>query len=331
MDRALNIAVIGTGFMGQNHVKVLSSLENVNLIAICDKDNQKTKKIAKQYKLKAYVNFETLIKNEKLDAISVCLPTTLHFEVAAFCIKKKIPVFIEKPISANVKEAKALRKLAILYKTPVMVGHIERFNPVVNEIRLRIKSGELGKIIKIHTQRFSPPVASQQDVSVIVDLATHDIDVMNYLIGEKIVRIYSETDRKYNKTENIMSALMRFKSGIIGLLEVSWVHPTKIRNLTIIGENGLYQANYLSQELFFYKQNKQLFKNNFDYLSIQTKADVVKIAFESREPLYLELKAFTESILNKSKIPVTIDDGLFALDIAEKISISGTANKILKN
>lgn len=328
MNKQINIAVLGAGYMGQNHVKVLSSLTDVNLVAICDTDKTKTQKLAKQYKIREYDNFLKLTKEEKLDAITICLPTSLHFRVAKECIKKRIPILLEKPICATVGEAKALVHLASKNKVPVMVGHIERFNPVVNEIKLRIKAGELGKIIKVHTQRFSPPMPTQQDVSVIVDLATHDIDALHYILDEPITRIYAETRHKLGKNVDLMSAIFRFKSGTIGLVEVSWLHPAKIRNLAILGERGMYQANYLTQELLFYRQNQQLFVENFtDHLTSLTKADVVKIAFQSREPLYLELSAFISALRTKSPMPVTAKDGLYTLKIVELFAKSGFTHR----
>src|SRR3990167_1896889 len=328
--RILKIAVLGAGYMGQNHVKILSSLPNVSLIAVCDIDKQKTDKLAKQYKIRQYSNFLTLFEKEALDTVSICLPTTLHYSAAVQAIKRRLPIFLEKPICSTVREAKKLTALAKKHNIAVMVGHIERFNPVVNEIKQRIASGELGKIIKIHTQRFSPPPSSTQDVSVIVDLATHDIDVMRYILNESPISIFSETNSHFHKKEVLMSALLRFPKDIIGLVEVSWLHPIKTRNLTIIVEHGMYLANYLTQELFFYRQNKQLFKNNFDPLSAFNRADVVKIAFESKEPLYLELKAFTESLINRKDMPVTAKDGLIALDVAEKMTRSANSRRILK-
>ncbi|OGD87322.1 hypothetical protein A3D81_01070 [Candidatus Curtissbacteria bacterium RIFCSPHIGHO2_02_FULL_40_17] len=327
----IKIAVIGLGYMGQGHVRVLSSLSEVDIVAVCDKDFQKTEKISKQYRVKPYRNFKKLLKEEELDAISICLPTSLHFIVASNAAKKGIALFIEKPICSNSKEAKKLIELARFKKTPIMVGHIERFNPVVNEIKQRIKLGELGRILQIHTQRFSPPPARAFDVSAVVDLATHDIDIIQYLLDQKPVRIYAETDNKAHRKEDLMAAILRFKNGVIGLVEVSWLHPTKIRRLTVLGENGMYVADYITQELFFYRQNENLFrKNNISPTTPITQADIVKIAFQAKEPLEIELESFIQELLSGAKMSVTAEDGLVALTLAEKMINSGTFHKVLK-
>lgn len=323
-----NVGILGAGYMGQNHARVLSSLEDVNFIAVCDKDFEKAEEISKQYKVKSYKSFQKLIEEENLDAVIICLPTTLHFEAAICAIRKGMAVFIEKPVCSTVKEAKSLIKKA--RKVPIMVGHIERFNPVVSEIKQRIKSGELGKVLKIHTQRFSPPTGRAGDVSAIIDLATHDIDIIQYLLGNKPIRIYAETQNSYHNSEDLMSALIRFKDGAIGLIEVSWLHPIKTRNLTVMGEKGMYVANYLTQELFFYRQNKSLFRNNFFPPTSQTRADVIKIAFEAKEPLRIELESFFDALRSKTQMPVTAKDGLLAIQTAEYMALSGFDHKIIK-
>lgn len=326
----IKVAVLGLGYMGQSHARIFSSLGDVNLVAICDKDIEKANKLSRQYKIKAYKNFEKLLKVESLDAVSICLPTTLHFKAAAFAARRGIALFIEKPISENIAQAKKLIEIARIKKVPIMIGHIERFNPVINEIKQRIQSGELGRVLKIHTQRFSPPPTRAQDVSAVIDLATHDIDIIRYLIEQEPIRIYSETDSRAHKREDLMSTIIRFKDGTIGLIEVSWLHPSKIRKLTVLGENGMYVADYITQELFFYRQNENLFKNNVFPPTANTRADIIKIAFEAKEPLQIELNVFINALIHKSPMPVTAYDGLIAVETAQKMIKSGAINKVIK-
>ena len=329
-DKSVNIAVLGLGYMGQSHVRVLSSLAHTNLIAVCDIDDQKTRKIAKQYKLRSYNNFEKLLSNEKLDAVSVCLPTALHLSASCVALAKKIAVFVEKPICSTVSEAKKLISIAKAENKPIMVGHIERFNPVVNEVKQRIKSGELGEVYQIHTQRVSPPTDLGVDVPVSVDLATHDIDIMLYLSGQEPERIYAESVSKLLKNNDSTIAMIRFENGVIGLIEASWLYPIKKRTLSVLGEKGLYVADYITQELFFYKRNESLFKSN-NYLNYAAvKADVVKIAFDWREPLQIELESFVDALRFGRKMPVSGVEGLKALEIAHIFEKSSAQNRIIK-
>lgn len=326
----LRVAVLGLGYMGQNHTRILAGLEDVNLVAVCDKDRSKAKYQATKFKTKYYTSYKELLLKEKPQAVFICLPTSLHFEAVMFALKLKIPTLVEKPIAATIGQAKKLVNLSKSNKVPLMVGHIERFNPVITEIRNRLRTKELGRILHIHTQRFSPPPTRTSDVSAIVDLATHDIDIINFLTGELPTRIFAETDTRFHSKEDLMTALLRFKSGIIGVVEVSWLHPTKIRNITILGEYGMYKADYLSQELFFYKQNEGISKRTTIPSPAQTWADIIKIAFEAKEPLQIELEAFIESLEQKSKMPVTAEEGLAALKLTQKFSQSGKNHRITK-
>ena len=326
----MKAVIIGLGYMGQNHTRILSGLEDVDLVAVCDMDESKAKSQAKKFKVNYYTDYKELLLKEKPQAVFICLPTSLHFEAVMFALKLKIPTFVEKPIAATILQAKKLESFSKLNKVPLMIGHIERFNPVITEIKNRINTKELGKILHIHTQRFSPPPTRAQDVSAIVDLATHDIDIISFIAGELPIRIFAETDTKYHSKEDLMSALLRFKSGIIGLIEVSWLHPTKIRNITVLGENGMYSADYLTQELFFYKQNEVVAKRTTIPSPAQTWADVVKVAFEAKEPLLIEIRSFINALKSKSKMPVTPKEGLSALIIIDKMSKSGFNNKVLK-
>lgn len=321
----INIAVVGLGYMGQNHTRVFSSMPNVNLTAVCDIDELKVQKLVKQYKIAPYSDYKKLLEDEKLDAVSICLPTILHFEAVKLAITKRIPVFVEKPICENVLQAKKLINLAARFKTPIMVGHIERFNPVVSEIKHRIDSKELGKIFLIQTERFSPPLVSDPKVPVTVDLATHDIDIIFYLLdGQVPKRIKAEVDSIGYSRSDLVTAVVRFKKGVVGVVQVSWVHPVKKRLLTVLGEKGMYVANYITQELFFYRQNRQLFKEE-SFLGFNNRADVTKISFESKEPLQVELEAFVESLKKKQTMPVSAGEGLRVLQVAYEIERLGKA------
>src|SRR3990167_10058449 len=181
----LKALIVGLGYMGKNNGRILSSMENVTLAAVADPNVKAARTIGRMYKVITYESLEEALAEENVDFVTIAAPTVLHYQLAKICISRKIPTFIEKPITETVYQAKSL--LAMLKKTkiPLMVGHIERFNPVVNEIKQRVNTGELGKIIKIHAQRFSPPVNRPQDVSAIIDLATHDIDVICHILKKK--------------------------------------------------------------------------------------------------------------------------------------------------
>ena len=133
------------------------------------------------------------------------------------------------------------------------VGHIERFNPAIRELRRRLEAGELGRIFQISATRLGPFPARIRDVGVVVDLAPHDLDVMRFLVRAEPVRIYAETERRiHTEHEDLFNGTVRFANGVLGVLNINWVTPTKRRVLTVTGERGMYVADYISQDLVFY-------------------------------------------------------------------------------
>ena len=177
----LNVAVIGAGSMGKNHARVYSDIDGAELVAISDIDNE-AGKIAAQFNAKYYKSYKEMLNEEKLDAVSICVPTKLHKSVALDIIKNKINVLIEKPIAATIEEAREIIKAAEKSNIKLMIGHIEQFNPVVAELKKRIQRNELGKIMQVHCQRLSLFPQRIIDVGVIIDLAIHEIYVLKYLI-----------------------------------------------------------------------------------------------------------------------------------------------------
>ena len=217
MDK-LNVAVIGVGSMGKNHARVYSEMGNVELVAISDADKETAAAMAKKYKTKQYTDYREMLKKEKIDAVSVCVPTKLHKGIALDLIKSNVNVLVEKPIAADIEEAKSMISEAEKNKVKLMVGHIERFNPVVVELKKRIKGNELGKIYKVHCTRMGPSVHRIYDVGVIIDLAIHEIDVLMYIIDSKIKRVYAETAQKIHSAhEDLLIGTMRFNNDVLVL------------------------------------------------------------------------------------------------------------------
>src|SRR5579871_4344261 len=170
----LNIAVIGIGNMGLVHCRIFSNLPNVKLVAICDSDLVKGRKIAKLYHTNFYANYEQLLKSEKLDGVSIAVPTSLHLNVALSCIKYGVDFLMEKPLAQSSREAKIIINRAKKEGVMLTVGHVERFNPAVLKLKQLIEQGSFGEIVSIAIKRvglFPPRV---KDVNVVTDLAVHD-------------------------------------------------------------------------------------------------------------------------------------------------------------
>lgn len=330
MDK-LNVAVIGVGAMGKSHIRNYSNLNNVNLVAICDVDKEKAKSIAEEHNTNYYTDCNQMIKKEKIDAVSVCVSTKYHKETAMEIIRNKINVLVEKPIAVTIEEAKEIIDEADKNNIKLMVGHIERFNPVVIELKKRIARNELGKIYKVNCTRLSPFPQRVVDVGVIVDLAVHEIDILRYIINSKITRVYAETaQRIHSSHEDLLIGTLRFENNILGIINTNWLTPKKVREITITGEKGMFAANYLTQELYFYEN--EFAAKNFDYgkgyMGV-TEGKMEEIKIEKEEPLKIELNAFIDCIKNNKEPLVTGNDGMEALRIAEKFKQSSKRNKVI--
>lgn len=327
----LNVAVIGIGAMGKSHARVYSDMDDVELVAVCDVDRETAKSVSKKYKINYYGNYKEMLKKERIDAVSICVPTKLHKKTAIDVLKNRVNVIIEKPIAATIKDAEEIIKEAGSSGAKLMVGHIERFNPVVIELKKRIEGNGLGKIYKVHCVRLSPFPKRVVDVGVIVDLAIHEIDILKYIIDSKIKRVYAETAQRIHSThEDLLIGTIRFENNVLGVINANWLTPKKVREITVTGEKGMFVANYLAQELYFY-ENEFVRGNagyNDDFMNVVEGA-MTKIKIENREPLKNELEAFVESIIKNKQPPVTGKDGLDALRIAQKFMYSSKKNKVV--
>ena len=329
MDK-LRVAVIGAGAMGKSHIRVYFDMNNVELVAVADSNEETLKEISKKYKVKTYRDYSEMISKEKIDAASICVPTIMHKEIGLKCIMNKINVLIEKPIAKDTDEADQLIEESKKNKTKLMIGHIERFNPVVVELKKRIEKNELGKIYKVHCARLSPFPQRVVDVGVIIDLAIHEIDILKYLINSKVKRVYAETSRKIHSShEDLLIGTLKFDNGIIGVINTNWLTPKKVREITVTGEKGMFVANYLTQELYFYENEFTKNDYNGNFMNV-TEGSMTKIKIISKEPLRNELESFIDCIANLKPVPITGEDGKNAIIIAQKFQESSKLNKVVE-
>lgn len=327
----LKAAVIGVGSMGRNHARVYREMENVQLVGVEDQNAQTAAKVGANFVVPYYTDYQKLLEECKPDLVSLAVPTSLHYEVGCDLIERGIHLLIEKPIASTVEEAEKLIDLAQKKGVTLAVGHIERFNPAVMELRRRVREGMAGRIYKIHAQRLSPYPPRIQDAGVVLDLASHDIDLMRYLMERSIVRLYGETlQTMRDGREDMFNGIMRFQGGAVGVLDVNWITPTKIRRLTITGARGMFTCDLLSQELFFYEN--EIGPSQWDTLSILrgvSEGNVLGIRIARHEPLAAELADFVSAVETGTRPTVTGYDGLETLRIALDFMQSGEAIEII--
>lgn len=316
------VAVIGIGSMGKNHVRVYQEMDEAELVAIVDKDLSLSDSLSRKYRVPAYNDYFEMLEKEKPLAVSVAVPTICHFEVVRDLLNAGLHVLIEKPISNTVDEAQELISIAQQKNQILMVGHIERFNPAINELKRQLDLGKLGKIFQIHARRLGPFPSRIDDVGVIMDLATHDIDIMRYLTKSEIVRVYAETKQVLHEShEDLMDAIIRFADGTIGLLELNWLTPKKIRELFVTGERGVYVVNYITQDLTFL-ENADAVSSDWDTISLLrgiSEGEVIQFYINKKEPLRAELETFISKVHGNDSILDNATDATIALMIAESL------------
>lgn len=322
----MKVAVIGVGSMGENHARIYTHYEDVKLVAVADNNLEHAEKVARRYNTKAYLHYQEMLECEEIDAVSIAVPTKLHYEVAMYSLNKKKHVLLEKPIATSESEAEEIIACAKKNNVKLMIGHIERFNTAVLELKKRLEKGELGEIYKIDVQRIGPFPLRIADVGVIIDLSVHDLDIIDYLFGMNPTRIYAETQQKLRSDhEDSVTALLRYGNEIQAVLNINYLSPTKTRQLKVFGKKGMFKVNYLDQILYFYENTGF---GSDDWNSV-TEGDMKKIKFPKKEPLQLEINSFISCIKNDTTPPVTGEHGLKVLKIANLLLKSAREQKII--
>lgn len=328
----IKAAVIGAGSMGKNHARVYDELEGVALVAVCDIDAAAARQAASRYRARYYTDYRRLLGEEKPDVVSIAVPTKLHHAVALEAMNHGCHLLVEKPIADTLSHAEEMVSRAEAEGLRLMVGHVERFNPAVVELKRRLDDGQLGKMFQIHVRRLGPFPHRVRDVGVVIDLATHDLDVMCHLTQANVVRVYAETEQEiHTEHEDSLSGLLRFDNGVVGVLDVNWLTPTKVRELYVTGEKGLFVVNYLTQDLYLYEN--EYIDSDWDRLGMLKgvgEGDMIKLKIGKREPLHAELESFVRCVEGGTQPPVTGRDGIKALALAKALVDSGQEHRIVE-
>jgi predicted dehydrogenase len=311
--------------MGRNHLRVLNDLEQVDLVATADADEEIARRAARRFGIQSYGDYRAMLDTERPDAVVIATPTNAHRDATLAAIERGIHVLVEKPIAVNVDEAQEMIRAAREAGLLLSVGHIERYNPAVVELYRRLQAGELGRVFQIHARRLGPFPPRVRDVGVVIDLAIHDVDIMRFLTGSEVTRVYAETARRiHTDHEDLVSGLLRFEDNSIGVLDINWLTPTKLRELMVTGEKGMFLVNYLTQDLYFYENN--YIRTDWDAISRITgvsEGDMLRLRIDKIEPLKIELESFVRAVRGEDAQVVSGEDGLAALRIVRKIVQAG--------
>jgi UDP-N-acetylglucosamine 3-dehydrogenase len=330
----LKVAVVGAGSMGINHLRVLRDFDEdqVELVGVAETHAPALARAMRRFHVAGYADYQELIARTRPDLVTIVVPTQLHFPVAAFALDAGVNVLVEKPIASSVDEATEMIRLAARRGVRLAVGHIERFNPAVLALKRLLTAGELGQIFSLHARRLGPFPPRIRDVGVILDLATHDLDAMRYLTGAEVERVYAETQQRvHQQHEDLLLGLVRFDNGVVGMLDVNWLTPTKVRELGVTGERGMYLINYLSQDLYFYENDYT--PTNWDALRSLTgvsEGTMTRLKVQKAEPLRLQYEDVLQSLRTDAPPTVTGEDGLAVLRLAHQLLEATRAGEVIR-
>jgi UDP-N-acetylglucosamine 3-dehydrogenase len=310
----LSVAVIGTGSMGRNHVRVLNDI--ANLVGIADLSQECLGPLGKTYDAPCFTDFDEILRKEDLDAVSIATPTVTHYEIAKKALLAGKHVHLEKPMCETVTQGIELRDIAKDQGLKLAIGFIERHNPISRFTKNLIAGNQLGDIIDLTTRRVSSYPARIRDVGVIMDLGVHDMDILRYFAGSNVTSVYTLAGSQENpKFEDHANVLMEFQNGIIGHLEVNWLTPMKSRKVFFTTSKNFCEMDYTAQSLEI-TTSKFMDIDHGNLFRIPQTYDTEKIVVAQQEPLKLELEDFLGAIEENRDPLVTAEDGIHVLNIA---------------
>ncbi|HTG42372.1 MAG TPA: Gfo/Idh/MocA family oxidoreductase [Methylomirabilota bacterium] len=318
--RELRIGLAGLGSMGRNHLRILASRTDIRLAAIADPVADALASAVATSGAQAFDEPLAMIAEAELDALVIAAPTTSHVPLALAAIQRNIAVLVEKPLAESAEEGERIVIAARERGVPVQVGHVERFNPAVLELGRLLKDGWLSSIYSIASRRAGPFPDRIRDVGVTIDLATHDADILSWIAGERPSRVYAETAQRIHAShEDLLFGLLHFPSGATGMLDVNWLTPAKRRQLVVVGEEGMFELDYLTQRLTFTRATDTTNPRLIGGYAPTFEGDVAELPVLSGEPLAAEIEAFLRVVREGGRPLVDAEDGLWAVAIATSL------------
>jgi predicted dehydrogenase len=292
----VDVAVVGVGHLGRHHAFTYKKIHNANLVAVCDINRDRLNEVSSLLGVRGYLSHKDLFS--KVRAVSIAVPTALHYRIAREFLSHKIHVLIEKPITTSLKQADSLIKLSKKNKLILQVGHIERFNSAFTAIKGLIKEP---RFIECHRLSHFPD--RSLDIGVVLDLMIHDIDIVLGLVNSKVKKIDAVGVNVLTDLEDIANARIRFKNGCICNLTASRVSNELMRKIRIFLKNTYISLDYKNAEAFIYKKAGSSITRE-------------RIPIEKEEPLKKELSSFIECIANRRRPVVSGEVARDALSLA---------------
>jgi UDP-N-acetylglucosamine 3-dehydrogenase len=299
--RPLKVGVIGVGIMGANHARVFAGLPGVQLVAVADPTQAQRDLVTRVLGTPAVETADELLGLD-IDAVTIAAPTHLHHEMALRCIARGLHVLVEKPIASNVEEGRDIIAAAKKANVTLMVGHVERFNPAVKAIKDALQNED---ILSVAITRVGPFPPRMSNVGVVIDLAVHDIDLIQYFTDSDIVDVQPQVSSAVAEREDIALLQFRTASGVLAHINTNWLTPFKARTVHVATRKKYLIGDLLTRqvtECFGFQADGSY---SMRHLSVG-----------HDEPLRAELMSFVNAIRESKTPPVTGEQGVASLGIA---------------
>lgn len=328
----IRVGVIGVGNMGQHHTRVLSLIKDIELVGVSDINLERGLDIASKYRIRFFEDYRDLLPH--VEAVCIAVPTRLHHSVGMTCLQSGVHALIEKPIASSIAEAESLVNAAAEAGCILQVGHIERFNPAFQELSKVLKTEDL---LAVEAHRMSPYSHRANDVSVVLDLMIHDIDLLLELVGSPAIRVTASGSRVNNNQldkrishrqvrhssavppVDYVTATLGFANGVVATLTASKVTHRKIRRLMAHCQNSLTEADFLNNEILIHRQTTADYVTDYGQVLYRQDGLIEKVYTSKIEPLHAELEHFVSCVRGGQQPSVGGQQALKALRLASLI------------
>jgi predicted dehydrogenase len=324
-------AIVGLGMMGRHHARLLQTTPRIAFAGAVDPGGDRYGAVRDARALHASV--DELLQRGRPDFAVVAVPTDEHVAVVRALAQAGVHLLVEKPLAGTTAEAEQIIAICREAGIRAAVGHVERFNPALIELRRRTEEGQVGEVFLIGTERCGPFPDRVKDVGVVKDLATHDLDLVAWLGKSAIDVVAAQTVHKTGRAhEDLVLATGRLRSGLAFSITVDWLTPTKIRRMRILGDRGMLVADTLTSDLVFHENGQVTSEwDSTQALRGVAEGNSTRYALQRREPLLVELEAFCDLVLGDDASPaVTLEEGLQTVRCAERVLESARSSRTVR-
>ena len=310
----VKVGVIGIGNMGWHHARVLSLLKDADLVGVADLDSARGLLATEQFGCRWFEDYRKLI--DEVEAVCIAVPTLLHHKVGMDCLESGLHVLIEKPIAASQDEASALILAASKASRLLQVGHIERFNPAFREL-IKVVANE--EVVVLEARRHSPHADRANDVSVVLDLMIHDLDLVLELAQASVICLAAAGGRTADGPLDYVNATLGFENGVVASLTSSKMSHRKIRNLSAHCRASLVETDFLNHTLHIHRRAHESYSADHGELVYRNDGFIEEVSTTSIEPLYAELEHFLQCVRGRETPAVDGEQASRALRLADLI------------